>query len=87
LGFLSPAPAKDRRRRDFWIKKAKDDPFYENILQTLLRDDRNASRWLESLDSTKIQPLFHRPESEGNPELVTLPVASSGERQKLTRFI
>jgi len=79
--------AGDHRLRDFWIKKAKDDPFYENILQTLLRDDHNAARWLESLDSTKIQPLFHPPESEDNPELVTLLVASSGERQRLTRFI
>jgi len=77
----------DRRLRDFWSNKAEDDPFYENILQTFLRDDRNAARWLESLDSMKIQPLFHPPELEDNPELVTLLVASSGDRQNLTRFI
>ncbi|MFQ5869921.1 MAG: hypothetical protein ACE5JC_08480 [Candidatus Zixiibacteriota bacterium] len=46
-----------------------------------MRDDRNASHWLEGLDSTKFQPLFHSPELEANPELVTILVASSGERQ------
>lgn len=79
--------ANDRRLRDFWSQKAEENRFYGNMLQILTTDDRNASLWLEGLDSTQIQPLFHPPESQENPELITLLVASSGETQNLTRFV
>jgi hypothetical protein len=79
--------SNDRRLREFWRDKARAEPAYQSLLRTVIRDDRNASLWLDSLDSTKIEPLFHPPELEENPDCVVLLVASSGEVGRLTRFI
>jgi hypothetical protein len=79
--------SNDRRLREFWRDKAREEPAYRSLLRTVIRDDHNASLWLESLDSTKIEPLFHPPELEENPDCVVLLVGSSGEVGRLTRFI